>query len=146
MFSRLLSDLRFALRGLVAKPGFAAAVILTLALGIGANALVFTLIDGVYLSDLPYRDADELIDVYGSWGKMGGGIDSVSIPDYVDLRSGMKRHLKHRGFSHSYMMLALSTAFVYIILRALNIQLRRQRRANIPLDHPRHTKTVDTPF
>ena len=89
MFTRLPSDLRFGLRSLMSKPGFALAAILTLALGIGANALVFTLIDGVYLSELPYRNADELIDLYGSWGKMGGGVDSVSIPDYVDLHAGV---------------------------------------------------------
>jgi predicted permease len=89
MLSRLLNDLRFGLRSLLAKPGFAAAAILTLALGIGANALVFTLIDGVYLSELPYRNAGELVDVYASSSKFGGGIDNVSIPDYVDLHSGV---------------------------------------------------------
>ena len=89
MLTRLLSDLRYGARTLLSRPGFAAAAVLTLALGIGANALVFTLIDGVYLSELPYRDADRLVDVYGTWSKMGGGVDSVSIPDYVDLHAGV---------------------------------------------------------
>jgi len=73
---------------LMAKPGFALAAILTLALGIGANTLVFTLIDGVYLSTLPYRDADSLIDVYQT-NAQSGGVDNVSIPDYVDLHSSV---------------------------------------------------------
>jgi len=83
--SMLFSDLRFAARLLGNKPGFAAAAILTLALGIGANALVFTLIDGVYLSDLPYRNASELIDVHAT--QFGSGDDNVSIPDYLDLHA-----------------------------------------------------------
>ncbi len=64
MFSHLIEDLRHGLRVFAAKPGFTLIAILTLALGIGANALVFMLIDGVYLRALPYRDAGALIDVY----------------------------------------------------------------------------------
>ena len=89
MLSRLYSDLRFGVRQLLARPGFTLAAILTLALGIGANTLVFTLIDGVYLRGLPYRDAGALLDVYGSAKAFGGGVDSVSIPDYIDLRAGV---------------------------------------------------------
>jgi len=89
MFVNLLQDFRFGSRLLLARPGFALAAILTLALGIGANILVFTLIDGVYLSKLPYRDADSLVDVYASTAKFGGGVDNVSIPDYVDLHSAV---------------------------------------------------------
>jgi len=83
MLTRLFDDLRHALRVFAAKPAFTLVAILTLALGIGANTLVFTLIDGVYLSRLPYRDDARLIDLYATWGS--GGPDNVSIPDYVDL-------------------------------------------------------------
>jgi membrane-bound metal-dependent hydrolase YbcI (DUF457 family) len=48
------------------------------------------------------------------FGMMGG-----AFPDYADLRSGMKRHLKHRGISHSLAMLAIAGAFVYVLLDAL---------------------------
>jgi membrane-bound metal-dependent hydrolase YbcI (DUF457 family) len=48
------------------------------------------------------------------------GVTGGALPDYADLRSGMKRHLKHRGFSHGYLMLAASTAFVFVVLGALN--------------------------
>ncbi len=85
--TNVLRDLRFGWRQLCARPGFAAAAILTLALGIGANALVFALIDGVYLGELPYRQASALVDVYSSMSKFGGGFDTVSIPDYVDLHA-----------------------------------------------------------
>lgn len=50
------------------------------------------------------------------WFGMTGGI----FPDFADLSSGMKRHLRHRGFSHSILMLAISTGFVYLVLDALN--------------------------
>ena len=89
MFTYLLADLTHALRALLAKPGFTFVAVLTLALGIGANTLVFTLIDGVYLGTLPYRDADALVDVYASSPQFGGGVDNVSIPDYVDVHAGL---------------------------------------------------------
>src|SRR5262249_26866034 len=83
----LLRDLRYGWRVLIAKPGFAVAAILTLALGIGANALVFALIDGVYMRDLPYRQSNALVDVYSSMAMFGGGYDTVSVPDYVDIHA-----------------------------------------------------------
>jgi len=86
MLTRLFDDLRHGLRVLLAKPGFTLIAALTLALGIGANALVFMLIDGVYLRTLPYRDAGTLIDVYQT-SRLAGGEDNVSIPDYVDLHA-----------------------------------------------------------
>jgi len=89
MLTNLLRESHRALRALLARPGFALAAILTLALGIGANTLVFTLIDAIYLSSLPYRDAGALVDVYATNTKQGGGVDNVSIPDYLDLRDGV---------------------------------------------------------
>ena len=50
MFETMFQDLRYSLRTLIARPGFTVAVLLTLALAIGANTLVFSLIDGIYLS------------------------------------------------------------------------------------------------
>ncbi|HET7674392.1 MAG TPA: ABC transporter permease [Gammaproteobacteria bacterium] len=58
-----LKDLRFGLRQLVAKPGFAAAAILTLALGIGANTAMFSVLSGYLLKPLPYPDGSRLVQV-----------------------------------------------------------------------------------
>ena len=56
-------DLRFAVRGLLRKPGFTSIAVLTLALGIGATTAVFTLLDGVLLRPLPFADAEELLSL-----------------------------------------------------------------------------------
>ncbi|MEZ5521978.1 MAG: ABC transporter permease [Dokdonella sp.] len=89
MFDTLINDVRYALRTLLARPGFSAAVVLTLALGIGANALVFSLIDGLFLKALPYRDDASLIDLSNRYVKSGPQRAGVSIPDYIDRRDGV---------------------------------------------------------
>src|SRR5262245_23351314 len=61
LLAGVVSDARYALRGLIKKPGFAIAVIFTLALGIGANAVVFALLNAVVLRPLPYPNADRLV-------------------------------------------------------------------------------------
>ena len=59
------SNMRFAIRQLMAAPGFACVAVLTLALGIGANATVFSVVKSVLLDALPYGDADRLLRIYG---------------------------------------------------------------------------------
>ncbi len=77
-----------------------------------------------------------LMPPVGAVGCLWLGVTGGAFPDYVDLRSGMKRHLKHRGFSHSYLMLALSTAFVFVVLRALN-QQEVSDTLRVPLEYVR---------
>src|SRR3954464_3833952 len=60
----LVHDLRYAVRLLRAKPGFAAVAILTLALGVGAATAIFSVVNAVLLSPLPFRDADRLMNVH----------------------------------------------------------------------------------
>ena len=61
----LLQDFRYAIRMLQKQPGFAVVALLTLALGIGATTVMFTLINGVLLKPLPFLDADKLVAVNG---------------------------------------------------------------------------------
>ncbi|MGA9959788.1 MAG: ABC transporter permease, partial [Acidobacteriaceae bacterium] len=64
--NRLISDLRYALRQVRKSPGFAATAILTLALGIGANAVIFTLVDSIMLRPLPFPQQNRLMRIMSS--------------------------------------------------------------------------------
>jgi hypothetical protein len=71
LLSLLLRDLRHACRLLRRQPAFAAVAILTLALGIGTTTAVFTIVNGVLLRPLPYRDPSRLVSLfYGHQGRV----------------------------------------------------------------------------
>lgn len=81
-------DLGFALRMLAHSPGYALVAILTLGLGIGANTAVFTLVDGVLMSPLPYQDSEQLVTLWATSPTRGLFTRSpVSYPDFRDWRS-----------------------------------------------------------
>ena len=82
-----MNDLKFAVRQLLKNPGFTAVAVLTLALGIGVNLAVVTLVNGVFFRPLPgLRGADQLVIIGSTYRNEGFG-DS-SYPDYRDLRDG----------------------------------------------------------
>lgn len=83
----LLRDLRLGLRQLAKRPGFAAAAILTLALGIGATAAMFTVVDALLLDELPYRDPERIVVLTGTFAEKGEVKDwPVSQMDFEDWR------------------------------------------------------------
>ncbi len=83
-------DLRVAAYSLMRAPGLAVAVILTLALGIGANAAIFTLVRGVLLKPLVNRDEDRLIYIRQSARGIGDENTTFSVPEIEDLRARVK--------------------------------------------------------
>ncbi len=80
----LFNDLRYALRGLVKRKGFAGIAVLTLALGIGATTATFTVVDAVLLRKLPVADPDRVVVVHNQMPKINLPRTSVSAPHYVD--------------------------------------------------------------
>src|SRR5437016_6826820 len=85
-----LRDLRVAFYSLQRTQGLAITVILTLALGIGANAAIFTLVRGVLLKPLVHRDEDRLIYIRQSAPGTGDENTAFSVPDIQDLRASVK--------------------------------------------------------
>lgn len=85
----MLSEIRFALRSLLRTPGFSLAVILTLALGIGANTAIFSFIRGILLKPLPYHDAHRIVVLKKNphdFGSVMGAGSGLFAADFLDLQ------------------------------------------------------------
>jgi predicted permease len=82
----LRQDLRYSMRALLKHRGFALAAIATLALGIGANSTIFSIVNSVLLRPLPFPDSDRLVVVHGRYPEFGR--TSTSLPDFRDWRDG----------------------------------------------------------
>src|SRR5215510_818793 len=80
-------DLRLTVRSLLRSPGFTAAALLTLALGIGANAAVFSIVSGVLLRPLPYAEPDGLVRLYETNPGQGLRNANFSTPSFEDVRN-----------------------------------------------------------
>jgi putative ABC transport system permease protein len=94
-----LQDLKFALRSLLRAKGLAITVVLTLALGIGANAAIFGLVRGVLLRPLVNRDEGRLIYIRQSAPGLGVENANFSVPEIQDLRAGIKTLSEFGDFS-----------------------------------------------
>jgi putative ABC transport system permease protein len=97
-FTMLLYHARHALRLLVREPGFTIAVLLTLALGVGANVAVFAVVEAVLLRPLPYPDADRLAIVKHRDQRTGFIKQDIAIGDYVDLSARQSAFESFAGY------------------------------------------------
>lgn len=93
-----LQDLRYGLRSLRRHPGFTAATVLTIALGIGANTIVFSVVDGLILSPFPYPQPDRLVGIGSEYPRLGvslGFWENLSPAEYRDVttRSRLLEHV-----------------------------------------------------
>ena len=87
LMTTLFQDVRYGLRMLVKKPTFTIVAVLTLALGVGANAAIFSIVNAVLLRSLPYRDSDRLVRIF--FNEPGLGLRDVkfSKPELDDLQT-----------------------------------------------------------
>ena len=92
-FERLAQDVRWAVRSVTRAPGFALVAILTLALGIGANTAIFSVLNGVLLEPLPYPHSNELIYITSQFPTLGFDQFPVDAAEYLEFRE------RNRSFS-----------------------------------------------
>jgi putative ABC transport system permease protein len=92
----LLQDLRFGMRTLLKRPGFTAVAVLTLALGIGANTAIFSVVNSVLLRPLPFKDSGQLVVVYEKTQTVPR--DWVSVPDLQDYRAASRSFQEFETF------------------------------------------------
>ncbi|HTG87962.1 MAG TPA: ABC transporter permease, partial [Pyrinomonadaceae bacterium] len=82
--NKLIQDLRYGIRTLLKRPGFSAVAVVTLALGIGASTVIFTVVDAALLRGLPYKQPDRLYHLWERTPKQDFSKREFSYPDYQD--------------------------------------------------------------
>lgn len=83
----LLKDIQYGFRSLLKRPGFTAIAVITLALGIGANSAIFSVINAVLLRPLPYPESEQLVQFDGLDPRAGITQGAISVPDFADWQS-----------------------------------------------------------
>jgi predicted permease len=103
VFEMLRQDLRYAARTLLKSPGFTVVAALTLALGIGANTAIFSVVDAVILRPLPYPEPSRLVELWGNVKRAKVERRGASYPDYVDWRDQSRSFDAMAGFGSGSM-------------------------------------------
>src|SRR5919197_470644 len=102
----LWHDLRYGFRILLKRPGFAAVAVLTLALGVGVNTAIFSVVDAVLLRPLPYPQSDRLVMLWTTMRSQGIPTSGSALPDYREWRDRCRSFEGLAGFYYSDFNLA----------------------------------------
>lgn len=94
-----MQDVRFAMRGLRARPVFTLTILLTLALGVGANAAIFSVVDAMLLRALPFAEPDRLVHLWERFQTKVDNRSEASYPDYLDWRARTKSFTDLAGYT-----------------------------------------------
>ena len=115
----MLQDLRFGLRMLVKSPGFTAVAVLSVALGIGANTAIFSLINAALLRPIPVRDSDRLASVFMTDQRNPGNLP-LSHLNYKDIRDQNQVFSEVAGFSQAQMNWTNGTAAEQVLMQVVS--------------------------
>ena len=110
----LLQDVRYALRGLRRAPAFTLVALLTLALGIGVNASIFSVVNAILFRPLPVERPDQLVDIYGHQATSNTH-DTHSYPNYIDFRASTKTLSSVTAYSNFFANLSIQGSSEIVI-------------------------------
>src|SRR5205809_2183458 len=121
MFEEVWQDLRFGLRMLRKSPGFTAIAVLTIALGIGATAAIFTVVDATLLHPLPYPQPEQLVSIVDDLPGPGARDVGLSEPEWQDLQhSGIFEYVSPTWFDENNLIGSSQPARVRLLIVAPN--------------------------
>jgi predicted permease len=140
--STLLQDLRHAVRNLLRTPGFAVITVLTLALGIGANTAIFSVVNGVILRPLPYPEPDRLMFITSRFPSLGFDQFWVSPPEYHEYRDWTKAFSSIGAFTTGEVNLAANDRPRRVRTGIVNAELLKT--LDVPAARGRHFTAEET--
>jgi putative ABC transport system permease protein len=117
-------DFKFALRSLLKNPGFTLLAVTVMALGIGANTAVFSVVNAVLLKPLAFREPDRIVTLFSSW-KKSGGRGFVSAPDYHDWHNQSTAFSAMAYYSDGDASLTVGQAAEYVHVAAVTPEFPR---------------------